>query len=285
MTEYQTLPNRAGLGLKAEHYKDALHAQAGDGLWFEVHPENYMVAGGPRLAWLDAIAEKFPLSLHGVGLSLGGPDDLDKDHLNRLKKLVDRYQPASVSEHVAWSRLGGTYFADLLPPLPTRQTLHVLADHISQTQEVLGRQILVENPALYISLAGDISMVELYVEAAKIAGAGLLFDLNNIYVCAKNLRGSAQEWLDVVPADQVGEIHLAGFTLQGQGEDQVWIDSHGAPVSEAVWTLLELFIQKAGPKPTLIERDENIPAFAVLMKEAERANTVLARNPDEARYG
>jgi len=284
MTHPHALPERAGLGLKPEHYRDALAAPA-NGLWFEVHPENYMVAGGPRLAWLDAIADRFALSLHGVGLSLGGPDRPDQDHLARLKTLVDRYDPASVSEHVAWSRLGNTYFADLLPPPPTRQTLHALAAHIAETQDMLGRRILIENPALYISLHGDISMMELYVEAAKIAGAGLLFDLNNIYVCAQNLGGSPQDWLDVVPPKEVGEVHLAGFTAQTRNRDQVLIDSHGAPISGAVWALYEDFIRAAGPKPTLIERDENIPAFAELMAEVHQANLVLDDAAVEAGHG
>ncbi len=270
----RALPRHAGLGLKPQHYQDALEAPA-NGLWFEVHPENYMLDGGPRLAWLDAIAEKFPLSLHGVGLSLGGPERPDPEHLARLKALVQRYDPASVSEHVAWSRLGKTYFADLLPPPPTRATLQALAGHIAETQEVLGRQILVENPALYLSLEGDISMIELYVEAAGIAGAGLLFDLNNIHVCAHNLGGKAQDWLDAVPAGRVGEVHLAGFTVQQHDGGTVLIDSHGAAISEAVWTLYADFIAAAGPKPTLIERDDNIPAFAALMAEAARANAIL----------
>ncbi|MDQ7018495.1 MAG: DUF692 domain-containing protein [Robiginitomaculum sp.] len=284
MTKHHTLPDRAGLGLKPEHYREAL-ATSTNGLWFEVHPENYMVEGGPRLAWLDAIADRFALSLHGVGLSLGGPDRPDRNHLARLKALVDRYNPASVSEHVAWSRLGNTYFADLLPPPPTRQTLNALAAHIAETQDMLGRQILIENPALYISLQGDISMMELYVEAAKIAGAGLLFDLNNIYVCAQNLGGSPRDWLDVVPPEEVGEVHLAGFTVQERNGDQVLIDSHGAPISGAVWALYEDFIRAAGPRPTLIERDENIPAFAALMAEAHQANLVLDEAGLEAGHG
>ncbi|PHS28499.1 MAG: hypothetical protein COA84_00995 [Robiginitomaculum sp.] len=278
------MPNLAGIGLKPEHYRDALDAPD-DGLWFEVHPENYMVAGGPRLAWLDAIAERFALSLHGVGLSLGGPDRPDQEHLARLKTLVDRYDPASVSEHVAWSRLGNTYFADLLPPPPTRQTLNALAAHIAETQDTLGRRILIENPALYISLHGDISMMELYVEAAKIAGAGLLFDLNNIYVCAQNLGGSPRDWLDLVPPKEVGEVHLAGFTAQTRNGDQILIDSHGAPISGAVWALYEDFIHAAGPKPTLIERDENIPPFAALMAEVNQANQVLDKASLEACHG
>ncbi len=283
-----TLPLRAGLGLKPEHYQNALDAAekaAGGGLWFEVHPENYMIDGGPRLAWLDAIAERYPLSLHGVGLSLGGPEKPDEAHLARLKKLVDRYNPASVSEHVAWSRLGSTYFADLLPPPPTRQTLQTLGDHIARTQDYLGRQILVENPALYLSLQGDISMVQLYVEAAQMAGAGLLFDLNNIYVCAHNVGGSTQDWLEAVPADQVGEIHLAGYTAQDREGDEVLIDSHGAPISGAVWALYESFITDAGPKPTLIERDENIPPFDELMKEAGQANTIMDSVARDRQYG
>ncbi len=278
------LPARAGLGLKPQHYQDALDAPA-DGLWFEVHPENYMVDGGPRLAWLDAIAGRFPLSLHGVGLSLGGPERPDADHLARLKALVERCNPASVSEHVAWSRLGKVYFADLLPPPPTRATLQALAAHIAETQEVLGRQILVENPALYLSLQGDISMIELYVEAAKMAGAGLLFDLNNIHVCARNLGGSAQDWLDAVPAAMVGEVHLAGFTVQERDGGTVLIDSHGAPISEDVWALYESFIESAGPKPTLIERDDNIPAFADLQAEAARANAILESKTRAAGHG
>ncbi len=284
MTQTITLPDRAGLGLKPEHYRDALAAPA-DGLWFEVHPENYMVDGGPRLAWLDAIAARFALSLHGVGLSLGGPERPDPDHLARLKVLVDRYNPASVSEHVAWSRLGNTYFADLLPPPPTRKTLHRLAEHIAQTQDALGRRILVENPALYLSLTGDISMIELYVEAAKMAGAGLLFDLNNIYVCAHNLGTGTKDWLAAVPAAEVGEIHLAGFTVQDRDGERVLIDSHGAPVSDPVWALYRDFIREAGPKPTLIERDENIPAFAELVGEAAQANAILDDYLKEARHG
>jgi uncharacterized protein len=284
MKPLNTLPARAGLGLKPEHYRDALNAPA-NGLWFEVHPENYMVEGGPRLSWLDAIAERFALSLHGVGLSLGGPDRPDRTHLARLKTLVDRYNPASISEHVAWSRLGNIYFADLLPPPPTRQTLNALAAHISETQDTLGRRILIENPALYISLHGDISMMELYVEAAKIAGAGLLFDLNNIYVCAHNLGGSPRDWLDVVPPSEVGEVHLAGFTGQTRDGDHILIDSHGAPVSDAVWALYEDFIRAAGPKPTLIERDENIPPFADLMAEVCQANLVLDEASLEVGHG
>lgn len=274
MLTHCALPKRAGLGLKPQHYKDALNAKSDD-LWFEVHSENYMVNGGPRLEWLDAIAERFALSLHGVGLSLGGPERPDVKHLARLKVLVDRYNPACVSEHVAWSRLGDTYFADLLPPPPNRQTLISLSDHIAQTQDFLGRQILIENPSLYLSLTGDISMVELYVEAAKIAGAGLLFDVNNIYVCAQNVGGTPQDWLNAIPADRVGEVHLAGFTVQESDGGSVFIDSHGAPVSEIVWKLYEDFIRAAGPKPTLIERDENIPPFADLLAEAARANKVL----------
>lgn len=274
MLSHNSLANRAGLGLKPQHYDVAIDADM-DGLWFEIHSENYMVDGGPRLAWLDAFAERFALSFHGVGLSLGGPEKPDTDHLNRLKTLIERFNPASVSEHVAWSRMGDTYFADLLPPLPTRETLISLSDHIAQTQDFLGRQILVENPALYISPVGDISMIELYVEAAKRAGAGLLFDVNNIYVCAENVGGTPQDWIAAVPPEEIGEVHLAGFTVQNRDGDTVLIDSHGAPVSDTVWALYEEFIKKAGPKPTLIERDEDIPPFAELLAEAAHANTVL----------
>ncbi len=278
------LPCHGGLGLKPQHYQNALD-NADSGLWFEVHPENYMVDGGPRLAWLEAICQSHALSMHGVGLSLGGPDRPQSAHLARLKALVDRFQPAQVSEHVAWSRLGDVYFADLLPPPPTRATCTRLAAHISEVQDTLGRQILVENPSLYVPLNGDMAMVDLYVEAAKAAGAGLLFDINNIYVCARNVGGCAQDWLDAVPPDMVGEVHLAGFSPRTIGDEEILIDSHDAPISDDVWALYEAFIARAGARPTLIERDDNIPPFEELLTEVGRANTILQAPKKEAANG
>jgi len=261
MTHILTLPVSAGLGLKPEHYQDALNCDE-PGLWFEVHPENYMVAGGPRLAWLSGFAEKFPLSFHGVGLSLGGPERPDIAHLGRLKSLVERFNPVQVSEHLAWSRFENTYFADLLPPPATEASLARIVAHIEETQEFLGRRILIENPSLYLPIPGFEDLPELYVEAAKQSGAGLLFDLNNINVCAANVDLPEAAWLDAVPGDLVGEIHLAGAVERTIEDETILIDSHDAPVAKSVWNLLEKFVKRHGPKPVLIERDDNLPSFA-----------------------
>lgn len=274
MANLSKLPPIAGLGLKPEHYDHALGCSA-DGLWFEIHPENYMVSGGPRLAWLERFCDKFPMSFHGVGLSLGGPDRPDPEHLKRLKYLIDRFSPAMVSEHFAWSKLDNIYFADLLPPPINEASLNRIVAHIEETQEYLGRTILIENPSLYLPVPGFEELPQVYVEVAKRSGAGLLFDLNNIAVCATNVDLPYQNWLDTVPGDMVGEVHLAGASPRSINEEVVLIDSHDAPVSELVWGILEEFIQKNGSKPVLIERDDNIPDFAELLSERDRAAKVM----------
>jgi uncharacterized protein (UPF0276 family) len=274
---------RAGIGLKPDYYRAVLEADAGDdtlssvldGFWVEVHPENYMTGGGPRLQWLDAIAERRPVSLHGVGASLGGAEPVDGDHLKRLKGLVDRVDPVLVSEHVAWSRHGGIYFGDLLPLPPTREALSRLIANIDQMQTALGRTILVENPALYLSLRGELEEPELLVEACRRAGCGLLLDVNNVFVCARNLGRDPIAYLDALPADLVGEIHLAGHAPDARLGDDLLIDSHDAPVSEDVWALYEHVIDRLGAKPTLIERDAKLPPFAELMAERARADRLL----------
>jgi uncharacterized protein (UPF0276 family) len=281
MTPEAPLPASGGLGLKPVHYEQALETEI-SGLWFEIHPENYMVEGGPRLAWLSAFCEKFPMSFHGVGLSLGGPDRPDPEHLARLKRLVDRFGPNQVSEHLAWSRLGDTYFADLLPPPATKESLSRVIEHVEETQEFLGCSILIENPSLYLPIPGFEGLPEMYVEAARRSGAGLLFDLNNIVVCAANVDLPASDWLQAVPGDMVGEIHLAGATPREIGSESVLIDSHDAPVAENVWDLLEDFTAKNGAKPVLIERDDNIPAFSELMAERNRAEKILRAHGNEA---
>ncbi|PHR57593.1 MAG: hypothetical protein COA47_11470 [Robiginitomaculum sp.] len=278
MSNNRKLPDSAGIGLKPIHYEDAMHC-AEPGLWFEIHPENYMVAGGPRLSWLEAFAQKFPMSFHGVGLSLGGPDRPDPEHLKRLKRLTDQFDPVQVSEHLAWSRLGDTYFADLLPPPVSADALDRVVAHIDETQEVLGRTLLIENPSLYLPLPGIEDLPEMYVEAAKRTGAGLLFDLNNIIVCEANVDLSAEVWLDAVPGHLVGEIHIAGATPRQIGDETILIDSHDAPVGEPVWEMLARVRKLYGPKPVLIERDDNIPSFAELMAERNRAEQVL-RQPE-----
>ena len=264
----------AGLGLKSQHYAEALAATA-DGLWFEVHPENYMAAGGPRLRWLAAIREKRPLSLHGVGLSLAADTDPDPAHLVALKTLVDRFAPFVVSEHLAWSAHRGVHQPDLLPFPRTRAAVDRIAGNIGRTQDALGRTILVENPSLYLPLTGhDLDETDFLVELTRRAGCGLLVDVNNVFVSASNLGYAAQAYLDALPAEAIGEIHLAGHGADAGGS-ALLIDTHGAPVAEPVWALYHRLIQRIGPRPTLIERDDDIPAFDVLMAERDRAHGML----------
>lgn len=267
----------AGIGFKADHLADALAVSAEE-LWFEVHAENYMVDGGPRLAMLDEVASRFPLSIHGVGMSLASPEMPDPDHLSTLKRLVDRVQPALVSEHLAWSRLGRRYYPDLLPMPRTSQLLDHLRVNISIVQDKLGRRILIENPSHYLALAEhDWDEVDFLVELCRRAGCGLLIDVNNVAVGAHNIGFDPEHWLDSLPGVLVGEIHLAGH-----GEDDrlpLLIDSHDAPIAEAVWRLFERLAGRIGPKPTLIERDGNIPPFADLLAERDRAQAVLQGEP------
>lgn len=269
----------AGLGLKSQHYAEALDAAA-EGLWFEVHPENYMAAGGPRLRWLEAIRARRPLSLHGVGLSLAADADPDPDHLAALKALAERFAPFVVSEHLAWSTYRGVHQPDLLPFPRTRAALDRIAGNIGRTQDILGRTILVENPSLYLPLTGhDVDEVDFLVELTRRSGCGLLVDVNNVFVSASNLGYAAETYLDALPAEAIGEIHLAGHGAD-EGGSALLIDTHAAPVAEAVWALYRRLVDRIGPRPTLIERDDDIPAFAVLMAERDRAHAeLLGREP------
>ncbi len=272
----------AGLGLKPQHYAEALACEA-DGLWFEVHPENYMASGGPRLAWLDAIARDKPLSLHGVGLSLAADEAPDEDHLAALKRLADRCQPTLVSEHLAWSMRQGVYAPDLLPFPRTRQALARISENIDRMQSMLGRQVLIENPSLYLPLTGhDFGEVEFLTALVQRTGCGLLLDVNNVYVSANNLGFSAEAYIDAVPAAAVGEVHLAGHAADANEGQRLLIDTHGAPVAEAVWALYARLIGRIGARPTLIERDDDIPAFEDLMVERDRAHRVLSRETVDA---
>ncbi|GLK53935.1 MULTISPECIES: DUF692 domain-containing protein [Alphaproteobacteria] len=274
----------AGLGLKPEHYRPALDARA-DGLWFEVHPENYMSEGGPRLAWLEAIRRDHPLSFHGVGLSLGGPEPLDEDHLARWKTLVGRFEPALVSEHLAWSVHSGQYFNDLLPVPMTRDALDRFCDHVDRMQEALGRRILVENPSRYLPIPEEIPEPEFLAETARRTGCGLLIDINNIHVSAHNLGFEARDYLAAIPGEAVGEFHLAGHEVDSELGDELLIDTHGAPVAGPVWTLFATAVEAIGPRPTLIERDNRIPAFEELLAERERARSILLPVPEVAHAG
>jgi len=264
----------AGLGLKADHYDAALQCAA-SGLWFEVHPENYMVDGGPRLAWLEAIGSRHALSLHGVSLSLAADCPPDPLHLQRLKALADRVQPALVSEHLAWSAWRGQYHPDLLPFPRTHEALQRIAGNIQRTQDALGRRIAIENPTHYLRLDGhDWSEIDFLAELSKVTGCGLLLDVNNVHISAHNMGFDAGAWLDAFPGHAVMEIHLAGHSID-PGNSSLLIDSHDAPVADEVWTLYQRLIARIGARPTLIERDDHIPPFEVLMAERTTAQTVL----------
>jgi uncharacterized protein len=265
----------AGLGLKPQHFDEARSCQA-HGLWFEVHPENYMVEGGPRLAWLLAVRERHPVSLHGVSLSLAADREPDPAHLSRLRALADRVQPALVSEHLAWSAWGGRYHPDLLPFPRNAEALVRIADNIARTQDALGRRIAIENPSHYVRIEGHAwSEQDFLAELVRRTGCGLLLDVNNVYVSACNMGFDACAWLDAFPGDAVMEIHLAGHSLDADTQPPLLIDSHDAPVADAVWALYRHVIERFGPRPTLIERDDHIPEFAVLLAERDGAQAML----------
>jgi uncharacterized protein len=265
----------AGLGLKPQHF-DAALACAGPGLWFEVHPENYLVEGGPRLAWLEAIRASHPLSLHGVSLSLAADAAPDTAHLLRLAALADRIAPVLVSEHLAWSAWRGDYLPDLLPFARTHAALARIADNIARTQDALARRIAIENPSHYLRLEGhDWSEIDFLRELSRRSGCGLLLDVNNVYVSARNLGFSAEAYIDAFPADAVMEIHLAGHAPDPRMGQALLIDSHDAPIAPAVWALYERLIARSGPRPTLIERDDQLPPFAELLAERSQAHALL----------
>lgn len=270
------IPARAGVGLKAEHYRDILETKPEIG-WFEVHPENYMGAGGPPHKYLEAIRRDYPLSLHGVGLSLGSAEPVSPDHLSRLAALIERYEPALVSEHVSWSVLDGTYFNDLLPLPYTEETMDALSDNISRTQDALGRTILVENPSTYLEFeASHIPEPEFLLEVARRTGCGLLLDINNVFVCARNHGFDVEDYLAQIPPALVGEIHMAGHAVETKGNRELRIDDHGSPVIDEVWTLYADYMARAPHVPTLIEWDRHIPSWDVLLAEAQKADAKSA---------
>ncbi|MBC7210940.1 DUF692 domain-containing protein [Pseudomonas mosselii] len=265
-------PMGAGLGLKAEHYDQAWACHA-EGLWFEVHPENYMV-GGPRLAWLARMAERHPLSLHGVALSLAADAEPDATHLRRLRTLIDQVRPALVSEHLAWSTWRGQYHPDLLPFPRSDEALARIADNIQRTQDALGCRISIENPSHYLHLQGhDLDEIDFLAELVRRTGCGLLLDVNNVYVSAHNLGFDAADYLARFPAQAITEIHLAGHSHDDQGA--LLVDSHDAAIAAPVWSLYQQLIARIGPRPTLIERDGNIPAFDELLAERALAQATL----------
>jgi uncharacterized protein (UPF0276 family) len=265
-----------GLGLKPEHADDVLSAtHATD--FFEVHAENYMGDGGPPHRMLSEVRARYPLSIHGVGLSIGTAGPLDREHLSRLRRLVDRYRPTWFSEHLAWSTHDGCFLNDLLPLPYTEETLARVCEHIDIVHDVLGMRMLLENPATYVSFEGSTtSEVEFLRCVAKRTGCGLLLDVNNVYVAATNHGFEPMAYIDAFPLEAVGEIHLAGFSEdRDDGGSRLLIDSHASPVADAVWSLYRRTIARIGPIPTLIERDNDIPSFATLAAEAARAKGIL----------
>ncbi|WP_339106990.1 DUF692 domain-containing protein [Thioclava sp. GXIMD4216] len=269
-----TLPAAAGIGFKSQHY--AALDRPGAVRWLEVHAENYMVEGGPRRAMLADLATRFPLSLHGVGLSIGGEDPLDRTHLARLRALIDWVRPAQFSEHLAWSTHQGAYLSDLLPLPYTETSLERICAHIDQVQQSLGRRMLLENPSSYLSLAESRMRETDFLRAiAERTGCGMLLDVNNVFVSCVNLGLSIDAYIDSYPLECVGEIHLAGHEADPSEGAPLLIDTHGRPVAEPVWALYERVITRIGPCPTLIEWDNHVPDFPTLEAEAARAAAIL----------
>ncbi len=276
-TSDNRLPATVGVGYKPQHYMDII--QGPDLLgWLEIHAENYMGSGGRPIAQLRQLAEKFSFSVHGVGLSIGAEGNLDAEHLARLKHLCDWLNPASFSEHLAWSTHDSHFLNDLLPLPYTDKTLARVAAHIDQVQDAIGRQMLLENPSSYLAFSeSDMTETAFLAEIVKRTGCGLLLDINNVFVSATNLQTSPQTYIDAFPLHAVGEMHLGGHD---EDEDEtgapLLIDSHGKAVVDPVWALLDYTLAKSGPKPLLIEWDNDVPDWPVLAAEVTRADAALA---------
>ena len=272
------LPYRAGLGLKTEHFTEVLETRPDIG-FFEVHAENYMVAGGPFHHYLGLIRAQYPLSLHGVGLSIGGEGPLDREHLARLATLIERYQPQSFSEHLAWSSHGPVFLNDLLPLAYDACTLERVCEHVDQVQSALKRPMLLENPSTYLQFQrSTLDETDFISQIVRRTGCGLLLDVNNVYVSCINHQRDPLAYIDALPLHAVGEIHLAGFAEDTDSlGDRLLIDDHGAPIDNAVWQLYAQVLARTGAVATLIERDNQVPAFSVLQAEARQAEWYLSQ--------
>lgn len=272
----RTIPARAGVGLKPTHYDAILESRPDIG-WFEVHPENYMGDGGAPHYYLSRIRAQYPVSFHGVGLSIGSAGPIDREHLTRLANLMDRYEPAMFSEHLAWSTHDGAYLNDLLPLPYTAETLDVVCSHVDQVQSALGRRMLLENPSTYIAFeTSEMSETDFLSQVARRTGCGLLLDVNNVFVSATNNGFDPASYVDAFPVGDVGEIHLGGHveTTDDDG-NPLLIDAHDREVRDAVWALFERALARTGVVPTLIEWDNDIPTWPVLEAEARRAEKAL----------
>jgi hypothetical protein len=268
-----------GIGLRAPHVGEVAERRPSIA-WLEVHAENYM-GGGPALRTLERVRADYPISIHGVGLSLGSADGVDGAHLERLARLVERLDPALVSEHLSWSVAGGAYLNHLLPLPYTDEALEVLCRNVARAQERLGRRLLIENPSGYLRFAhSSIAEVDFLNALARRTGCGVLCDVNNIYVTCANLGGDPAAWLDGLDASTVGEIHLAGHAVNDADGRPILIDDHGSPVSDPVWMLYERALRRFGPAPTLVEWDTDVPPLDVLLGEAAKAQARLAKMND-----
>jgi uncharacterized protein (UPF0276 family) len=276
------IPARAGIGLRFRHHQPVIDTRP-DVAWFEVHTENYM-GGGRAPDYLDTIRRDYPVSLHGVGLSLGSAEGLDAAHLARVRSVVDRLEPGLVSEHLSWSISGGNYLADLLPLPMTEEALSVVCRHVDQVQTYLKRRILVENPSTYLRfIHSTIPEWEFLAHVAQRTGCGILCDVNNIYVSASNHGWDATGYVNALPPGAIGEIHLAGHSVRDAGNGQtICIDDHGSRVCPVVWALYRFALERFGPVPTLIEWDTDVPPLEILMDEAMTAQAILERPGDES---
>lgn len=277
-----TIPPRAGIGLRAQHHEDLLRTRPDIG-WLEAHSENYFVDGGAQLDYLMQLRALYPLSLHGVGLSLGSVDPLDREHLWRLKRLVQLCEPGLVSEHLSWGSVDGAYVNDLLPLPYTEEALTHMIRRVRDVQDYLGRQILIENVSSYLEfLNGEMREWEFLTALAAESGCGLLLDVNNVYVSSRNHGFDARVFLSHIPRRHVAEMHLAGHSLKRFDDGEILIDTHSAPVCDEVWALYDFALARFGAAPTLIEWDAEIPSLDVLVSEARRADALMERRRDLA---
>lgn len=276
------IPAKAGIGLRFQHHQAVLDTNP-DVAWMEVHTENYMGGGSP-LRYLDAIRRDVPISLHGVGLSLGSADGLDAAHLERIKRVAERIEPGLMSEHIAWSVIDGSYLADLLPLPMTDEALETVCRHVDQTQSYLKRSILIENLSTYVTFRhSTIPEWEFMAAVAQRTGCGILCDVNNIYVSCQNHGWDASAYLAGLPPQAIGEIHLAGHAVRQLADGKTLrIDDHGSRVVAEVWALYQKALARFGPVPTLIEWDNNIPPLETLVAEADHADRFIAIAAREA---
>ncbi len=270
-----------GISFKTQHLTEILASKPPVG-FLEVHPENYMVEGGPRLQALTRLREHYPLSLHSVSLSLGGSEVVSDQQLKVLKHMIDRYEPSYVSDHLAWCKSGGNYFPDLLPLPLTDTTLARVCENVAKTQDALNRQIFIENPSSYLAFSqSEIAEPEFLQTVARTTGCKLLLDLNNIYVSAENLGYDAFDYLEAIPGNLIGEVHLAGHSVDAAAPERILIDDHGSRVADSVWALYARLSERVGPVPTLVEWDTRVPELSVLLDEAGKAKRIF----DDARPG